>query len=201
MQPSTAQEQAAAPAPSTGADLERGHALAYTCLGCHAVEDYKNAYPAYRVPKLRGQHAEYIVQALQAYKSGERTHQTMHSQASSLSDQDMQDVAAWFAGQPLKPTQNAVSAPPASATACVACHGNDGVGIVPGYPTLSGQHADYLERALTDYKKGGRRNPIMATLAAQLTDAQIEELAGFYASQRPALQTPPRSNFSFSAQR
>ncbi len=75
-----------------------GKDLANTCLGCHGVPGYKNAYPNYSVPKLEGQHPEYIVMALQAYRSGERSHLTMHSQASSLSDQDMTDIAAYFSG-------------------------------------------------------------------------------------------------------
>ena len=77
-------------------DIEAGRAKAYTCLGCHGVEGYRNAYPSYRVPKLGGQHAEYIVSALQAYKNGDRQHATMQALAATLSDQDMQDIAAYF---------------------------------------------------------------------------------------------------------
>ena len=76
-----AQDQPAAPA-GGGGNAERGKAISYTCLGCHGVPGYKNAYPNYSVPKLEGQHPEYIVIALQAYRSGERSHFTMHSQAS-----------------------------------------------------------------------------------------------------------------------
>lgn len=74
-----------------------GKKKATTCLGCHGVEGYRNAYPSYRVPKLGGQKANYIVSALQAYKNGKRSHQTMQSQAVSLSEQDMRDIAAYFA--------------------------------------------------------------------------------------------------------
>lgn len=78
-------------------DPVAGEKKATTCLGCHGVEGYRNAYPSYRVPKLGGQKASYIVSALQAYKSGERSHSTMRSQAANLSEQDMQDIAAYFA--------------------------------------------------------------------------------------------------------
>lgn len=78
-------------------DPEAGRYRAQTCLGCHGIADYANVYPTYKVPKLAGQHAEYIVSALQAYKAGERRHDTMRAQASSLSEQEMQDIAAWFA--------------------------------------------------------------------------------------------------------
>ena len=77
-------------------DAAKGKLKAYTCVGCHGVANYTNAYPTYRVPQLAGQHAAYIVQALNEYKSGARDHKTMHAQASSLSEQDMQDIAAYF---------------------------------------------------------------------------------------------------------
>lgn len=79
-------------------DAARGKNLAETCLGCHGVNGEKNAYPSFSVPKLGGQHAEYIVSALNAYKNGERNHPTMAGQASSLSDSDIKDIAAYFAG-------------------------------------------------------------------------------------------------------
>ena len=88
----------AAPAAAQAAgDAVAGKAKAYTCLGCHGIEDYKNVYPTYHVPKLAGQNAEYIVAALTAYANGERTHETMHAHAASLSAEDSQDIAAYFA--------------------------------------------------------------------------------------------------------
>lgn len=89
----------ALPAGAAG-DAEAGKLKAFTCLGCHAVPGYTNVYPSYHVPKLGGQHVEYLVAALQAYKNGQRSHETMRAQAASLSDQDMQDIAAFFAGAP-----------------------------------------------------------------------------------------------------
>ncbi len=77
-------------------DAVAGRSKALACMGCHAIEGYSNAYPSYSVPRLGGQHAAYIVAALKAYKTGQRKHQTMVAQASSLSDQDMQDIAAYF---------------------------------------------------------------------------------------------------------
>jgi cytochrome c553 len=78
-------------------DPEAGRFKAATCMGCHGVPSYSNAYPTYHVPKLGGQHPEYIVAALEAYKAGDRDHDTMHAQAASLSEQDMQDIAAYLA--------------------------------------------------------------------------------------------------------
>ncbi len=86
----------------------------YTCVGCHGIENYKNAYPDYDVPRLRHQNAAYIISALQEYKSGERPHPTMHAQASSLSDQDMEDIAAYLQGdEPVKPNAKTVGSVPA----------------------------------------------------------------------------------------
>jgi len=78
-------------------DAEKGSVLAATCLGCHGIPSYTNVYPTYHVPKVGGQHADYIAAALKAYKSGERKHPTMQAQAASLSVQDMADIGAYFA--------------------------------------------------------------------------------------------------------
>ncbi len=74
-----------------------GKELAFTCMGCHGQDGIRNAYPGYRVPKLGGQGGEYIAIALKAYRSGERSHPTMRGHAASLSDQDIEDIAAYFA--------------------------------------------------------------------------------------------------------
>ena len=68
-----------------------------TCLGCHAIPGYKNAYPTYHVPKVGGQNEAYIISALIAYRDGQRDHDTMHGNAQGLSDQDIADIAAFFA--------------------------------------------------------------------------------------------------------
>lgn len=89
---------ASAGVPAAG-NAEAGRVKAFTCMGCHGVADYTNVYPTYHVPKLGGQHAPYLASALQAYKNGQRSHATMRAQAASLSDQDMEDLAAYFASR------------------------------------------------------------------------------------------------------
>lgn len=181
-------------------DPARGQTLAYTCLGCHGIENYRNAYPNYDVPKLAGQHPEYIVAALKAYKSKERSHATMHAHAAGMSEQDMIDIAAYLSGTPVKSSGGApVGTAPQAAQVCVACHGADGVGITVDYPTLAGQHSSYLSRVLTDYKRGGRKNVIMANFAAQLSDADVAALASYFSQQRPSLQTLHRRISRFAA--
>lgn len=190
-QSSTAESSTA----ESAGNADRGARLAYTCLGCHGIPNYKNAYPTYRVPKLRGQHPEYLIAALRAYQSGERSHATMHANAAQWNDQQLADIAVYLAGPPIQAAESPkpIGRAPEAAQTCVACHGVDGVGVTPEYPTLSGQYADYLERALTDYKKGGRKNAIMAGFAAQLSAADIKALAAYYSAQRPALQVSPRT--------
>lgn len=77
-------------------DPQLGKRKAESCLGCHGIAGYSNAYPSYHVPKLGGQSEAYIVSALKAYKSGKRWHPTMQSQAKQLSAEDMADIAAYF---------------------------------------------------------------------------------------------------------
>ncbi len=184
----------AAVAPPIG-DPVIGEKKFYTCVGCHGIPDYKNAYPDYNVPKLRHQNAAYIISALQEYKSGERPHPTMHAQASSLSDQDMADIAAYLQGpEPVRPSAKIVGSTPAQAAPCAACHGANGLGVdapmTPKPPVLAGQHVSYLEQALTTYHNGRRKNVIMGGMAALLTtDADVETVAAYFASQPSPLAT------------
>jgi cytochrome c553 len=159
-------------------------------MGCHGIENYKNAYPKYSVPKLAGQSAVYIAAALGEYEAGARWHPTMKGLASTLSAQDRADLAAWFQGpERAKSGPQPVGTMPKAAAPCTACHGQDGVGTLPENPTLSGQHADYLVQALNDYRLGKRQNPIMAAFATQLTRDDIKALAAYFA-QQPGLSTP-----------
>lgn len=81
-------------------DAKAGQVKSIGCMGCHAIPGYSNVYPTYHVPRVGGQHPEYIVAALKAYKSKERSHPTMQAQAASLSEEDMADIAAFFSAAP-----------------------------------------------------------------------------------------------------
>jgi cytochrome c553 len=85
----------AAANPAKG-DAQAGRALVYTCGGCHGVTGYKNAYPNYHVPRIAGQNFDYLVAALTEYKKGERAHPTMRAQGESLSEQDINNIAAYL---------------------------------------------------------------------------------------------------------
>ena len=178
--------------PAAHGDARHGKAISYTCLGCHGIDGYKNAYPMNSVPKLEGQNPDYLAAALHGYRDGDRAHVTMHAQASTLSDQDIVDIAAYFAGKPLVTTGKAPGTVPPAATLCVSCHGQDGVAIAPMYPSLAGQHEDYLVRALDEYRKGGRKNPIMKGFVATLKDRDIAVIAQYFSGLTPSLSTESR---------
>src|ERR1700733_14437442 len=166
----------------------------YTCFGCHGVENYKNAYPDYSVPKLRHQQSAYIIAALEEYRSGQRPHPTMHAQVSSLSDQDIKDIAAYLEGDPVKPSTGDKGSVPKQVAPCAACHGENGTGVaaplIPKPPVLAGQHADYLEQALTAYHNGRRKNVVMNGMAQLLTtEEDIQIVAEYFASQPSPLET------------
>ena len=167
-----------------------GQKLAYSCLGCHGIENYKNSYPKYSVPKLGGQHKAYIIAALTEYKDAARWHPTMRGFANTLSDQDRADLAAYFSSVvPASAGAEVVGTAPEKAATCTACHGPNGIGTTDDYPSLAGQHADYIAQALNDYRLGKRKNPLMQPLAQQLTQDEIHALAAFFSSQS-GLQTP-----------
>ena len=166
-------------------DPETGRELGYTCLGCHGIDGYRNAYPSFRVPKLGGQGAAYLKTALLAYREGTRPHPTMQAQADSMTDEDIENLVAWIASSGHVTdaiTAESASAVPAAA-ACVACHGAEGAGVTPQPPTLAGQHPDYLAYALEQYRDGTRSGTVMGAFAAGLSDADIEVLAKYYGSQ------------------
>ncbi len=168
-------------------DYQAGKIKAYTCSGCHGIIGYNNVYPTYHVPRIGGQNQEYLAIALKAFRSGERTHSNMNLQAEALSDQDIDDITVYLAGQ----TSDAVNRSAANAAAgqsksvtCHACHGPTGKSVMPIYPNLGGQQQNYLSKALHDFRDGSRQNPIMSGFAAALSDADIEDITAWYASQQ-----------------
>ena len=179
------------------------------CIGCHGIKGYQASFPeVYKVPMISGQNAKYIVNALNAYKKGERKHPTLRGIADSLSEQDMADVAAYY--EQHGKTDAAVPAPAAADAkvaallqkgACVSCHGdNFSKPVDPGYPKIAGQHKDYLFVALKSYKvenqaTWGRSNGVMGGIAKQFSNAELKALANYVGSQQGELHTIPQSKF------
>jgi cytochrome c553 len=182
------------------------------CIGCHGIPDYKASFPdVYRVPKIAGQNAKYIVAALGEYKKGDRKHPTMHAIAQSLTDQDMADVGAFYEQQAKQEGAAAfTSNPPAPSAAvaellkkgnCASCHGeNFNKPIDPSYPKLAGQHPDYLLAALKAYQTTnnayvGRNNAIMMGMVRPFTHAELKQIAGYVASLPGDVKTVEQSHF------
>ena len=171
-------------------NVAAGKEIAYTCLGCHGIEGYRNAYPSFRVPKLGGQKAGYLEIALKGYRAGTRKHPTMVAQATSLTDQEIADVAAYLAsiGNETVAAGGTQGASFDKAAACVACHGQNGISVNAMWPTLAGQHEDYLRYALNQYRDGSRGDPVMTAQAALIAEEDVAKLA-LYFSRLEGLET------------
>ena len=161
------------------------------CAGCHGIPEYRTAFPqVYSVPRLGGQDPGYITSALQGYRAGSRKHPAMEGVAASLSDQDIADIAAFYAAtQPQAHGKLDASGRKKADEACAACHGKeDGKPTFPGAPRLAGQQYDYVVHALQAFRSGARASPIMGTIAKPLSDEDIRVLARYYSSV-PGLST------------
>lgn len=175
-------------------DPEAGEANAAACAGCHGQGGAQPVMAAY--PKLSGLGEKYIYQQLKLIKSNDRQVAEMTGQLDNKSDQDLQDLAAYFADQDITVAQadpdlvdegqalyrggNMASGVPA----CAGCHSPRGMGNEPaGYPRLSGQNAEYIEKQLKAYRggerEGGQNASIMMDVAAKLTDAEIKAVANY----------------------
>ena len=204
-----APQKAAAPAGAGAASINAKVAM---CIGCHGIKGYQASFPeVYKVPMISGQSAKYIAAALTAYKNGDRKHPTMRGIAASLSEQDINEIAAYYEahgkeeGKTLadKPSRepNQQVAGLLQKAACVSCHGaNFAKPIDPSYPKIAGQHSDYLFVALKAYKTDnnpsvGRTNGVMGAIAKQFSNAELKALAGYVGSIEGDLKVKPESKF------
>jgi len=213
----------AAPMPSMAQEVKgdagAGGKKVAMCIGCHGLPGYQSSFPQiYKVPKIAGQNAKYIVAALDGYRSGDRKHPSMRGIAGSLSDQDIADVAAYYAAlgkdAAAAPVPEAPEAPPAAlkdkVAVCEACHGKNFNNTPdPANPRLAGQHADYLLAALKAYMtdqnpRVGRASVVMRGMIAPEVDgkkkpvfsnAELKELAEYIAGLPGELKTVPQSRF------
>ena len=151
------------------ADPVRGEKIAQTCEGCHGAPGLRNPGPVYNIPMIGGQHAEYIISALQAYKAKTRSHKTMQAQAANLSDADMADIAAYYSSiagnsRPSSVNKLRAKAGKEKSVQCASCHGANGDGEQSAFPKLAGQYENYLVHTLKSYRAGDRENAIMLSL-------------------------------------
>ena len=188
---------AAEPAtPATKPDPAKGATIATaTCGACHTSDGSRGSAAN---PILQGQHPDYIAKQLADFKSGKRASAIMKPMAASLSDADMKNVAAFYAGKQPKPgfakNKDLASlgeklyrggATDRLIPACSGCHSPNGAGIPAQYPRLAGQHADYAEAQLVAFRSGARgNNPVMNDVAAKLNDREIKALSDYVAGLR-----------------
>ncbi|HSV71067.1 MAG TPA: c-type cytochrome [Methylibium sp.] len=182
--------EAAAPAKP---DAKKGEAVASgVCGACHTFDGSRGS-PAN--PILQGQHPEYLAKQLAEFKSGARANAVMKGMAATLSDEDMRNVAAFYAGKQAKAGfakdktlvalgeqiyRGGIAAK--KVPACAGCHAPNGAGIPAQYPRLGGQHADYTEAQLKSFGVGARGNSAqMAAIAAKMSEREIKAVSDYIA--------------------
>lgn len=177
-------------------DAEKGQALSGTCAACHGM-DGNSVNPIW--PSLAGQHEGYLARQIKLFKSGDRVNAMMAPMVAGLSDQDIEDLAAYFASQ----TNKLKAANPdlvelgqkiyqggdkeRNIPACMSCHGPTGQGNpVSGYPVVASQHAEYTAIQLRAYKEGRTvpnkddvNGQVMADVAKYLTEEEIVAVSSY----------------------
>jgi cytochrome c553 len=187
------QKPARAQTPAAG-DQAAGKAAAAACAGCHGSPGV-SGNPA--TPSLAGQDAQYLVAALTEYKDGSRSDATMKGVAATINDTVFKDLAAFYATQtPAAPNVRKPLSTAEWVQRCDRCHGTNGNSNDPRLPALAGQRVEYLERVLLAYRGGTRKSPEMSAMSDALTEADIKNLAAYYAHQKPRavvfVTVPPR---------
>jgi cytochrome c553 len=197
---------------------ERGHAIVVgafsttadvrgACFHCHGIDGRGDAAAAF--PRLTDQVYKYLYDSMKDYASGVRNNEIMSPIARALTDQQMRDVAAYYAAQKNAPfgsppnvdlqllqiggTLAAVGSAERGVQGCINCHGPDGGGLPPTFPYLAGQHALYLESQLKAWQTGRRKGDnlrMMEEIAKRLTDDDIRAVSAYYASIRPSGTIP-----------
>lgn len=158
-------------------DRDAGRRLSMQCRTCHGAEGRAQIPIA---PHIGGEPQAYLVDQLTAFRDGTREHEMMSIVARTLTDQQIADLAAWYAGHRIDVT---VTADPAAAPeACVACHGVDGLHQIPEAPNLAGEANIYIDTQLKAFRSGKRQHEIMSDIAAGMTDAEIRAAADWYAA-------------------
>ncbi|MFG6456643.1 c-type cytochrome [Roseateles sp. BYS96W] len=177
-------------------DLAKGGAISsQVCAACHVADGSRGA-PAN--PILQGQHADYLVKQLTEFKSGKRQNAVMTAMAAPLSEEDIRNVAAFYAAKTAKPgfakNKDTVElgqkiyrggVAERNIPACAACHGPTGSGIPVQYPRIGSQHGEYIEAQMNAFRSGTRTNsPQMTAVAARMNDKEIKAVSDYIAGLR-----------------
>jgi len=179
---------------ANAADIEAGKAKTAVCAGCHGADGNS---PSPTWPSLAGQHASYIYKQLVDFKEGRRTNATMTGMVAMLNDEDMRNVAAYYESQNAKSVafdgaliESGESIYRGGITetkvaACMGCHSPNGTGNGPaGWPSLKGQHAEYLVVQLQNFKQGKRSNDagsMMRNVVVRMSETEMKSVAAYIA--------------------
>lgn len=175
------QKPARAPTKAAG-DPAAGKTASAGCAGCHGATGVSATAAN---PSLAGQDAEYFIVALQAYKNGTRSDDTMKGMAAALDDAGIKNLAAFYATQqPQAPNVRKPLTTAEWAQRCDRCHGPTGNSTDPRLPALAGQRQDYLAPVLHAYRTGARKSAQMSAMASGLSESDVEDLASYYARQK-----------------
>lgn len=185
--------------PAPAADLEAGRELARAeCAGCHGLDGRGKRQD---IPNLAAQSADYLVESLHAYKDGRREHAALQDMTADLSDANIRDIAAYYAGLPaVQPASAPVPEAAGSAfyaegaevaAICNDCHGENGFSTEPGVPSLAGQQPAYLIASTQEYVKGNRAHPEKEAMLRGLEQLDIEKMAMYFAAQHPPVRPAP----------
>jgi cytochrome c553 len=177
----------------------QGDGVGAPCVACHGPDGAGVDEAGF--PRLPGLPAEYIAKQIRDYKSGARNNPIMQANLSSLSEQQIVDVAAYYAGMPT-PVMPVKSVPEQTLAlgeklvtqgdwsrhlpACESCHGPGSAGVDASFPGIAGQHATYIRQQLEAWRQGVRANDpldIMSAVAERLTEAEIDAVAAYLAAQ------------------
>ena len=180
--------------PVMAADIEAGKAKTAVCAGCHGA-DGNSAAAIW--PKLAGQHASYTAKQLHDFKSAKRTDPTMQGMSAALSDTDIENIAAYYASQTISKSafndalleqgENIYRGgiTETSVASCMSCHSPKGLGNGPAaYPSLKGQHADYISAQLAKFKNGSRLNDagkMMQNIVKRMSKAEMDAVSAYIA--------------------
>jgi cytochrome c553 len=181
----------------TKGNAAAGKEKSQVCQGCHGENG--NSYgPEW--PNLAAQHSSYLIKQIQNFQEGVRINETMNGMVVGLSQQDIEDIAAYFASQSLQPQEQETDVEViktgrkifkggnryTGVPACAGCHGPNGVGNGPAaFPHLAGQKSTYIVKTLKDFQSGARANDtneIMRNIAAKLTENEINAVAAYMAT-------------------
>jgi len=180
---------AGAPAGETEAKQDPvalGQVASGSCAGCHSADGNSVVNGT---PSLAGLSEEYLVSAITAYKTSARTEPMMNAFVAGLPVQDIGHIATFYAAQSPSARRNTTSgdsqAGKAAAKACEGCHGADGNSADPATPSVAGQDALYLVKAIDEYKSGARKHDLMTSVVGVLDESEIANLAAFYTAQAP----------------